>query len=863
MWMWNLESPRILGTLAPRLSKSAVCLRSRWQRFRNAHRISDNKVTTNGPNSTNLQLGAQRRRWSSGSGSTRLVTRSVTPSTMTPISSSSSSRGSEVQDLAVDLDYTPSLGPFREVLCVLATVLLVGLSYVATGQLHGGSWLAILTSTVLAAALASLARTAWLEKAYKARERAFAALGDWDSRFWSITVAAGSGGLHPMKQLVVHVKVKVGDLAQPFPYDGPAGNPDGLDINGDAAFNDGGGTNPMVGNGGTTTRVLDSVPAVHCYHGFGANLGSYKRVQEQMAEALRGVVTAHDMPGFGLTQRPSDISSYFLAFNGRLGRLVMDYELHQLGLISSRTAEHHDSRGSLQGNTGASSGAAAATSPPPMQQQQVKGEASTSTSTSPLLTWAGGGSVTSILPAPKAGGAAGDLTMTVGSTTDGARGPGEGAAQQQEQLRPPRDPPRAIKRILVGHSLGGACASLEAVSSPTDLDGLVLVAPAVFALPGPEYQGVTLSPNRPDKTTDTTGGNTDATNAAAKAERFRTSAARAAAILGSEPYGSHVTDPPEVRRLYPVGRMPHLQVGVSAGDNVSGGNGSNVGRSGWGLRVGPLLRTARSLLVVLASLAMVTVLRLMTPVITLLLRSLVRQRTFWLKGLQQAYYNPGAVTQDIVDSYRQPQLVSGWEVGLVKFLLARLTRPTSGIGELLRNFSRLLQPTTTAAVLATTAAVAASDAKREGAAAMKSPISPVKAPPGAKHNSKRIGDGAVTPDTRGAVANAVDGGNSDDDGDLATRLAVLVASTGLPVLIIHGLFDKLVPASNSQRLARMLPGCELVLLDKCGHMPQEELPEIFVSLVAEFAARLPERGAREGPQGSRGSSINSPGRERA
>ncbi|GIL51728.1 hypothetical protein Vafri_7657 [Volvox africanus] len=814
------------------------------------------KVSANGPNSSNLQLGAQRRCWSSGSGSTRLVTRSVTPPTMTPINSSSSSTGSEDQDLAVDLDYTPSLGPFREVLCVLATVLLVGLFYVATGQLHGGSWIAILTSTVLAAALASLARTAWLEKAYKARERAFAALGDWDSRFWPIIVAAGSGGSHPMEQLVVHVKVKVGDLAQPSPHDGPAGDSDGLGIDGDAVFNDAGGTSPMVGNGGATTRVRDLVPAVHCYHGFGANLGSYKRVQEQMAEVLRGVVTAHDMPGFGLTQRPSDISSYFLAFNGRLGRLVMDYELRQLGLISSGDAEHHNTSGSLQGNTGASSWAAAATSPPHMQQQ-VKGEAST-TSTSSSPTRAGGGSVSSTLPAPKAGGAIGDLTMTVGSTTDGARGPGEGEAQQQEQQQPPRDPPRAIKRILVGHSLGGACASLEAVSNPTDLDGLVLVAPAVFALPGPEYQGVKLSPNRPDQATDTTGGNTDAANAAAKAERFRTSAARAAAVLGSEPDGSHVTDPPEVRRLYPVGRMPYLQVGGSAHDDISGGKGSNVG-----LRVGALLRATRSLLVVVTSLALLTVLRLMTPVITLLLRSLVRQRTFWLKGLQQAYYNPGAVTQDIVDSYRQPQLVSGWEVGLVNFLLARLSRPKSGIGELLRNVSNLLQPTTTAAVLATTAAVAASDAKREGAAALKSSSPPVKAPAGVKHSIKRAEDDAATPDTRGAIANAFGDGNSDDDGDLATRLAVLVASTGLPVLIIHGLFDKLVPASNSQRLARMLPGSELVLLDKCGHMPQEELPEIFVSLVAEFAARLPERGAREGPQGSRGSAINPPGRERA
>lgn len=79
----------------------------------------------------------------------------------------------------------------------------------------------------------------------------------------------------------------------------------------------------------------------------------------------------------------------------------------------------------------------------------------------------------------------------------------------------------------------------------------------------------------------------------------------------------------------------------------------------------------------------------------------------------------------------------------------------------------------------------------------------------------------------------------DSGGDLANRLAGLVASRGLPVLMIHGLYDRLVPASNSQRLARMLSGCELVLLDRCGHMPQEEMPDIFVNLVAEFAARIP------------------------
>lgn len=36
---------------------------------------------------------------------------------------------------------------------------------------------------------------------------------------------------------------------------------------------------------------------------FGANLYSYAPVQRLLAEALQGIVTSHDAPGFGLTER--------------------------------------------------------------------------------------------------------------------------------------------------------------------------------------------------------------------------------------------------------------------------------------------------------------------------------------------------------------------------------------------------------------------------------------------------------------------------------------------------------------------------------------------------------------------------------
>lgn len=48
--------------------------------------------------------------------------------------------------------------------------------------------------------------------------------------------------------------------------------------------------------------------AIHCYHGFGANTGSWDPVHQRMASQMNAFVTTHDMPGFGLTERCSSIS---------------------------------------------------------------------------------------------------------------------------------------------------------------------------------------------------------------------------------------------------------------------------------------------------------------------------------------------------------------------------------------------------------------------------------------------------------------------------------------------------------------------------------------------------------------------------
>jgi pimeloyl-ACP methyl ester carboxylesterase len=62
----------------------------------------------------------------------------------------------------------------------------------------------------------------------------------------------------------------------------------------------------------------------------------------------------------------------------------------------------------------------------------------------------------------------------------------------------------------------------------------------------------------------------------------------------------------------------------------------------------------------------------------------------------------------------------------------------------------------------------------------------------------------------------------------------------LPVLVITGDDDRVVPTADSVRLADELPNAELVVIPNCGHAPQEECPEEFLQAVESFLARLPE-----------------------
>jgi pimeloyl-ACP methyl ester carboxylesterase len=69
--------------------------------------------------------------------------------------------------------------------------------------------------------------------------------------------------------------------------------------------------------------------------------------------------------------------------------------------------------------------------------------------------------------------------------------------------------------------------------------------------------------------------------------------------------------------------------------------------------------------------------------------------------------------------------------------------------------------------------------------------------------------------------------------DLAPRLKELK----MPVLVLAGDDDRIVPTTDSIRLGSEIPGAALVVFPACGHVPQEECPAPFLKAVQDFMAK--------------------------
>jgi pimeloyl-ACP methyl ester carboxylesterase len=64
------------------------------------------------------------------------------------------------------------------------------------------------------------------------------------------------------------------------------------------------------------------------------------------------------------------------------------------------------------------------------------------------------------------------------------------------------------------------------------------------------------------------------------------------------------------------------------------------------------------------------------------------------------------------------------------------------------------------------------------------------------------------------------------------------ASIDLPVEIVHGVADTIVPLEvHSARLAELIPGANLRVLENVGHMPHHTTPLEVVAAIDRAAAR--------------------------
>ncbi|MGQ0553573.1 MAG: alpha/beta fold hydrolase [Planctomycetota bacterium] len=65
-----------------------------------------------------------------------------------------------------------------------------------------------------------------------------------------------------------------------------------------------------------------------------------------------------------------------------------------------------------------------------------------------------------------------------------------------------------------------------------------------------------------------------------------------------------------------------------------------------------------------------------------------------------------------------------------------------------------------------------------------------------------------------------------------------LANIAVPVLVISGAADTLIPPSESEALTAAIPGARLALIPAAGHLPNYEQPAAFNQLVREFLGTL-------------------------
>jgi pimeloyl-ACP methyl ester carboxylesterase len=68
------------------------------------------------------------------------------------------------------------------------------------------------------------------------------------------------------------------------------------------------------------------------------------------------------------------------------------------------------------------------------------------------------------------------------------------------------------------------------------------------------------------------------------------------------------------------------------------------------------------------------------------------------------------------------------------------------------------------------------------------------------------------------------------------HLAKWLHRIDVPTLLVWGDHDRLFPIEHAQAFQKAIPGAKLVVIPKCGHVPQIEKPDEFVAALEDFFA---------------------------
>lgn len=276
--------------------------------------------------------------------------------------------------------------------------------------------------------------------------------------------------------------------------------------------------------------------------------------------------------------------------------------------------------------------------------------------------------------------AASDLDASAASGANSSPNPDSSAASE----------PPSVLRVLVGHSLGAACAALEALENPKAIAALVLVAPAILSFGNKGMQGAQLVEWTPPSDTNSSSSNTSTSGSSNSSgggidvpQSARSDAGGAQSLGTTSTSDSAAGGSPDDVQLDAVTRLvaqrqppPETDPSKLPGNLKTAGSGAPASAAPV-FFASRAFRSVMALLQALSIAAVVLALRLLSPLIVRLLRLLVRSRVFWENGLKAAYHDRSLVSSAMVDAYRLPQAVRGWEAGMVNFLLARFSYAAS------------------------------------------------------------------------------------------------------------------------------------------------------------------------------------------